>query len=107
MFVDIESLFWLTLLLAIVYHWWQSQKIKEIALISTRRHCKELELQLLDDNINLRGLWLKRNEQGQLKIWRAYNFEFSSTGDERYRGRVVTLGRKVTNIELDPHRLSS
>lgn len=105
MFVDIESLSWLTLLLAVVYHWWQSQKIKEIALVYTRRQCKELDLQLLDDNINLRGFWLKRNAQGRMSIWRSYNFEFSSTGDERYRGRVVTLGRRVTDIDLQPHRL--
>ncbi|MGH1461776.1 MAG: DUF3301 domain-containing protein [Neptuniibacter sp.] len=105
MYVDIESLFWLTLIALVIYHWWRSQQVKEIALKHTRKHCKELELQLLDDNINLRGLWLKRDDDGKLKVWRSYNFEFSSTGDERYEGKVVLLGKKITNMELAPHRL--
>ncbi len=105
MFIDIESLFWLTLILFLFYHWWQAQKVKEVALRYTRRECQSLELQLLDDNINLRGFWLRRDDKGQTRVWRSYNFEFSSTGDERYSGRVVTLGRKVTDFHLDPHRL--
>lgn len=105
MFVDLESLFWLTFLLMVIYHWWQSQKVKEIALTYARRKCSELDLQLLDDNINLRGFWLKRDDSGKLKIWRSYNFEFSSTGEERYKGRVVMLGRTMTDLHLDPHRL--
>lgn len=105
MHIDLESLFWLTLIAFLLYHWWQSQKVKEVALRHTRKHCKELELQLLDDNINLRGFWLKRDDKGQLRIWRAYNFEFSSTGDERYSGRVITLGHKITDLQLEPHRL--
>ena len=105
MYIDIEALFWLTLICFLLYHWWQAQKIKEIALNYTRRQCAELELQLLDDNFKLRGFWLKRDSNGQLRIWRSYNFEFSSTGDERYAGRVVTLGNKVTDLHLAPHRL--
>ncbi len=105
MYIDIESLFWLTLIVFLLYHWWQSQKTKETALHYTRRQCQQLELQLLDDNISLRGFWLKRDEKGRLRIWRAYNFEFSSTGDERYSGRVVTLGNRVTDLHLAPHRL--
>ncbi|MGB0203473.1 MAG: DUF3301 domain-containing protein [Neptuniibacter sp.] len=105
MYVDIESLFWLTLIMLVIYHWWHSQKIKEIALRHTIKQCKELDLQLLDANINLRGLWLKRDSEGRIRIWRSYNFEFSSTGDERYLGKVVLLGKKITNFELAPHRM--
>lgn len=105
MLIDLEALFLLTLILLSFYHWWQSQKVKEIALTHTRRKCRELDLQLLDDNINLRGFWLKRDGNGRLKIWRSYNFEFSSTGDERYPGKVVMLGNQLTNLELAPHRL--
>lgn len=106
MYVDLESLFWLSLILLVIYYWWRSQKVKEIALKHTIKQCKELELQLLDSNINLRGLWLKRDTDGTIKIWRSYNFEFSSTGDERYIGKVVLLGHKITNFELAPHRLN-
>ena len=105
MYLDLESLFIVTLFIYLFYHWWQSQKVKEIALNKTRKQCKELDVQLLDDNINLRAFWLKRDEKGMIRIWRSYNFEFSSTGEERYSGRVVTLGRTVTDFYMDPHRM--
>lgn len=106
MFIDLESLFWLTFIVLGMLHWWKAQRVKEIALGYTRRKCKELELQLLDDSINLRGFWFKRDEKGQLRIWRSYNFEFSSTGEERYRGRVVTLGQSVISFILPPYRVN-
>lgn len=107
MFIDLVSLFWLTLFAGFIYLWWESLKIKEVALSYTRSYCKRYELQLLDDNVNLRGLWFKRNEQGMVKLWRSYNFDFSSTGDERYKGKIVLLGRNVTNFELDPYRVNT
>lgn len=105
MYIDLESLFIVTLFVYLFYHWWQSQKVKEVALIRTRRQCKELDVQLLDDNINLRAFWLKRDGKGMVRIWRSYNFEFSSTGEERYAGRVTTLGHIVTDFHMDPHRI--
>ncbi|PIE25043.1 MAG: hypothetical protein CSA60_01675 [Neptuniibacter caesariensis] len=105
MYIDLEALFVVTLLIFLCYHWWQSQKVKEVALNYTRRQCKALGLQLLDDNINLRGFWLRRDKNGQVRVWRSFNFEFSSTGDERYSGNIITLGRNVTDLHLQPHRL--
>lgn len=105
MYIDLNALFWLTLMGLVILHWWQSQQVKEIALSYTRAHCKELDLQFLDDSISLRGLWLKRDEQGRIRFWRSYNFEFSSTGDERYTGKVVTLGSQVIALHLQPHRM--
>lgn len=105
MYIDLESLFVVTLFLYLFYHWWQSQRVKEMALNRIRRQCKELELQLLDDNINLKAFWLKRDEKGMVRIWRSYNLEFSSTGEERYSGHIITLGHKITDVHLDPHIL--
>lgn len=105
MYIELHDLFWLTLVSLFCLHWWHAQKVKEIALKHTRRHCKELDLQLLDDSIGLRAFWLKRDEDGRLRFWRSYVFEFTATGDDRYKGRIVVLGRRVTNIELDPHRI--
>lgn len=103
--VDLRDLFWLTLTVSLCLLWWNGQKVKEIALQAVRRYCKEMELQLLDENIALRAVWFKRDAQGRLSIWRRYHFEFTSTGDERYSGRVVTLGRQVTGLEVAPHRI--
>ncbi|HIF54400.1 MAG TPA: DUF3301 domain-containing protein, partial [Methylococcaceae bacterium] len=51
------------------------------------------------------GFWLKRNEQGKFMGWRSYQFEFTSTGEERYHGKVIMLGRQVINIQLDAYRI--
>lgn len=105
MYIDLQDLFWLTLISLFCLHWWHGQKVKEIAFKHTMRHCKEMDLQLLDGSIGLRAFWLKRGEDGRLHFWRSYVFEFTATGDDRYKGRVVMLGQKVTNIQLDPHRI--
>ncbi|MFW1676200.1 DUF3301 domain-containing protein [Pontibacter sp. JAM-7] len=105
MYIDLTALFWLTLMALMILHWWQSQQVKEIALRHTSKHCRELDLQFLDESISLRAIWLKRDNQGRIRFWRAYNFEFSSTGEERYTGRVVTLGRQVIALHLQPHRI--
>jgi hypothetical protein len=52
----------------------------------------------------LRRIWFRRDERGQLKSWRLYEFEFASTVNERYKGRAVTLGNRVMDITLEPYR---
>ena len=87
-------------------YWWQAQGIKQQAYQAVKKYCREMELQLLDEGVVLRGFWFKRNAKGKLKMWRAYHFEFSSTGNERYRGRVIMLGLDVEKLELEPHRIN-
>ncbi len=86
--------------------WWNAQGIKQIALQATRAYCKKMDVQLLDDGVVLHGFWLKRDGGGSMRLWRSYDFEFTSTGNERYSGQVILLGRFVEDIRLDPHRLN-
>ncbi|MBV1789874.1 DUF3301 domain-containing protein [Marinobacterium sp. D7] len=102
---ELKDLFWLALTGAICLLWWRGQKVREIALKHARKSCNEMDLQLLDESVALRAIWIKRDEDGQLHIWRRYTFEFTSTGDERYSGQVVTLGYRATGIDLPPHRI--
>lgn len=90
----------------LLWLWWSAQGAKQLALEATRRYCSSMDVQLLDDVVALRGFWLKRDEVGNVRVWRSYNFEFTSTGNERYQGRVVLLGKSVEAIYLDPHRLN-
>jgi hypothetical protein len=89
--------------LAVAY-WWRSLAAREVALRVARRHCEQLGLQFLDDSVALRGLWLKRDEQGQRCVWRSYVFDFTATGEERYQGRIMMLADRVDGIFLPPHR---
>ncbi len=103
--LDLGDIFICTLLVLAAFTVWRGVAIREMALRAVKFHLKGLNLQLLDENVALRGFWFKRNERHNLCAWYSYIFEFSSTGDERYSGKVVVLGGRVTNIELEPYRL--
>ncbi|MGU9957791.1 MAG: DUF3301 domain-containing protein [Arenicellales bacterium WSBS_2016_MAG_OTU3] len=85
--------------------WWKMKGVKDKAVVVCKDYCKKIDVQMLDESVVLRALWYKRNDYGKLKLWRKYAFEFSSTGEQRYRGMLVMLGGVVELIEVEPHRL--
>lgn len=103
--ISLADLFWIFIFILVVVHLWNAQGIKQLAHIAVKKHCDEMDVQLLDEGIVLRGFWLKRNARGSVRIWRSYHFEFSSTGDERYQGSIVLLGDEVEAVQLQAHRM--
>jgi hypothetical protein len=99
------DLFFITLLLLIGVYWSNAMKAREIAFVAVKVHCKKMDVQLLDEYVALIGIWPKRDDDGKIKAWRSYQFEFTSTGDERYNGKVVMMGDKVLSIQLEPYRI--
>ncbi|MCY4356738.1 MAG: DUF3301 domain-containing protein [Gammaproteobacteria bacterium] len=93
----------LTLLAALIALWWQSDQVKRRALQLVRQRCSQLNLQLLDQTMVLRGLWPGRDSQGVLRMRRRYEFEFTSTGQTRHTGLLVLVGAIVQSLELEPH----
>ena len=87
--------------------WWKSREAAQIALVAVKRHCKQLDLQLLDYYVAASRLKLRRDDRNNWRLWRYYEFEFSSTGDERYHGSVVVVGKSIQQIQLEPHRIQS
>jgi len=85
--------------------WWQARQAKQLALYYALQRCRALNLQLLDQSVVLRRTRLQRDTSGQLCLRRYYQFEFSSTGDQRYGGRLTLAGQRLLSIELDPHVL--
>jgi hypothetical protein len=100
----VDALLLIFFVLGAIY-WTSAQKIKQIALATVRKYCADMDVQFLDENIALRAIWLKRDARGNVHIWRSYVFDFSSTGEDRYNGRVVLLGRQIESLRLEPHRL--
>jgi len=94
----------IVLLVAVCLFWSNSLAAREVALSAVKSYCLKMDLQLLDDYVALTGLWPKRNTQGKIQAWRSYTFEFSSTGRERYNGKIITLGNTVESIYLEPYR---
>lgn len=103
--IQLTDLLWMMLLFSFLWLWWNAQGVKQIALAATRSYCQKADVQLLDDGLVLRGFWLKRDDKGRVRLWRSYDFEFSSTGEERYSGRIIMLGRTVESIRMEPYRL--
>ena len=99
------NLFWLFVLGFATWYWWRATAIKDGVLIAAKRYCKTMDVMLLDEAVYLRGLWVKRDNGGQLRVWRRFMFDFTSTGEERYSGRIIMLGRQIVHTELDTHRL--
>lgn len=99
---DVALLFALLLCMYIVY---SAMRIRELAFKAAARHCKQLDLQLLDQSVSMKSVWFKRDKNGLIRFWRSYKFEFSSMGDERYHGLVVMLGELAESIELEVYRI--
>ena len=103
---DISSVLWLIAIGLVILYWFHALKVKDIAFLAAQRHCVEMQVQMLDQSVYLKKIWFKRNEQGKLQFWRAFYFEFTVTGEDRYLGRVLMLGNRLGPVQLAPHRVN-
>ncbi|WP_340121551.1 DUF3301 domain-containing protein [Methylobacter svalbardensis] len=99
-----DNLILIALLLGAYLYWFNGQQVKEIALKAVRAHCLNLEVQMLDEYVALNSIRLDRDQTGKMRVRRAFLFEFSSTGNERYNGACIMLGRRVESIHMEPYR---
>ena len=102
---SLVNLLWLVLAGILAIYWWQSGQFKGRARDLATAHCRQLGLQLLDQSMVIVGLWPVRNRAGSLVFRRRYQFEFSSTGDRRYQGKLELEGMDLKIIELEAYRL--
>ena len=90
----------LLLFAAAVWLWLDSLKAREIAVRAARAACTAEQLLLLDDTVAIANLKLRRDDDGHVQLQRAYDFEFSDTGNNRLAGSVVLLGHRVTLLNI-------
>ena len=95
--LELLSLF---LLLLVGWWWFDSLRAREIAVREARVACEAENLQFLDDTVGISNVKLIRNEQGRLIWQRSYDFEFSTTGNNRHRGSIVLQAHHVSLINL-------
>lgn len=100
----LDDLILIALLLSAYLYWFNGQQVKERALKAVRTHCLNLEVQMLDEYVALNSIRLKRDSTGKMRLGRTFLFEFSSTGNERYNGVCIMLGRRVESIQMEPYR---
>lgn len=92
----------LILFAALGWLWWDSMRAREAAVAAARAACDAEGLLFLDDTVGIAAIRPARNADGRLLLQRAYDFEFSDTGDNRVKGSVVMLGRRVLLLNLLP-----
>ena len=88
----------------IVWFWFDSLKAREAGLEAARRACQREGLQFLDETVVGHGIKLARDERGHMVLRRGFDFEYSLTGNDRYRGAVVIEGREMVLVDLAEHR---
>ena len=90
----------LALLTALGWLWYDSLNVREIAVRAARDACSAEGLLFLDDTVGIASLKLARDGDGHVQLQRAYDFEFSDTGNNRLQGSVVMLGKKVALLNV-------
>lgn len=96
-----SELFIVLTITAAALYWRAAALSKEFAAAAARRECNLNDVQLLDQSVNLIRLSASRDQNDGWCLWRAYRFEYATNGEDRFVGRVITLGQKVIQIEME------
>lgn len=93
----------LILAVAIGFWLWRTLGLRDRALALVRQHCRQADVQLLDESIYLNKVRIGRSKGLRFALVRRYGFEFTVTGERRYHGYVELYGPRLRHIELAPH----
>jgi hypothetical protein len=91
----------LAAILSLLALWAGSLRARESALAATKRSCRELGVELLDETVELAGIGVERVPSGRLRLRRRYAFEFTPDGRTRHRGCAVMLGAQLDSLQFD------
>ena len=89
-------------LAALAWLWLDSLKAREAAVRAAREVCAAEGLMFLDDTVAIASLKPVRDDGGRITLQRAYDFEFSDTGNNRLKGSVVMQGHRVVLLNVGP-----
>lgn len=99
--VSLDALLPFLVLGALAWVWRANLQAREAAVAAARHACKARGLRLLDQTVAFRRCRLRRGQDGRRRVQRLYTFEFNVGGDERWRGWVTLLGRRVESLQLE------
>jgi hypothetical protein len=95
----------LLFMIAGIGYWLESMRSKEIASMAGKLTCNKADVDFLDDTVMLHKLSLRRDAEGNMRIYREYRFEFASDGSHRYHGEIIMLGKRVSQVAMEPYRM--
>ncbi|GGM03371.1 DUF3301 domain-containing protein [Pseudomonas asuensis] len=82
---------------------WHSHGLRERALALVKDQCHKRDVELLDENVAFRRFSFMRDAKGFRRFARVYDFEFTTTGEQRLAGKVVLFGYRLGLIEFAPY----
>lgn len=88
----------------LVWFWYDTIRAREAGLQVARATCQREGVQLLDDTVACRSTRLARDDNGRMVLRRVYDFEYSGSGNDRYRGSVMIMGKDVAMLDVSEHR---
>jgi len=103
--MQIYDLLTIFILLIFAWLWWWDRGIKQHAFKLCKQQCERSDVQLLDDNIHIKKIKLIKNDNGELKIYRQFSFEFTYTSEQRYLGTIELLGKRLLSFQLAPYQI--
>ena len=90
------------LVICVVLLYWQSaMRSKERAIAAARKECKLCGVQLLDQTVHQTRVSLSRDADGNMRVWRNYTFDYTETGEDRFKGSVTLLGQRILRIAME------
>ena len=90
----------LILLGLVVWFWHNTLQARELALQAARDVCRRQQLQLLDGTVTLHRLALQRSNRGRIRLQRTFQFAYSTEGNDRQTGFVITIGNLIDQVGL-------
>ena len=101
--MDVSSLLGLLDLVTLLWFWFSSIHVLEIARTAGRNACDKAGVQFLDDTVSSTEIKIARNQSGRRSLLRTYRFEFTETGNTRIEGEIVVLGDTIESVTMDPY----
>jgi len=86
--------------LAAVAWWWQSSRVRELAVEHARAACRSRGFQFLDQSVALKRLRSRRGKGGAMTFRREFAFEFTEQGAQRDGGTVIMSGQTLVKVEF-------
>ena len=97
------DIFILSIIVFIVWFWWDTTTKREIAIKSGTRIASDFKLQLLDDTVHCTKIRIVRTEDNWPCIQRIYFFYVSTNKENRLHCQLTLTGNRISHWHIPPY----
>lgn len=103
--MTLSSLTMIFLVVVLIAVWWQHTGFFHHARALAKARCAQEGVQLLDDSVAFDRFAIGKTTHGW-RLQRVYEFEFTSSGSNRYTGRLWLIGEALYQAEFEPYSVA-